>query len=59
MINLYNIDCMEAMKKAPDNHWDLAIVDPPYGIKRDGHTGSKCINKKHNWKIYFFYLFYL
>ena len=31
MINLYNIDCMEAMKKAPDNHWDLAIVDPPYG----------------------------
>ena len=32
MINLYNMDCMEAMKKAPDNHWDLAICDPPYGI---------------------------
>lgn len=31
MINLYNMDCMEAMAKAPDNHWDLAIVDPPYG----------------------------
>ena len=26
------MDCMEAMYKAPDNHWDLAICDPPYGI---------------------------
>ena len=23
---------MIAMKEAPDNYWDLAIVDPPYGI---------------------------
>tara|TARA_R110002110_G_scaffold105282_1_gene264893 strand:+ start:870 stop:1478 length:609 start_codon:yes stop_codon:yes gene_type:complete len=42
MINLYNIDCMEAMKKAPDNHWDLAIVDPPYGI------GSFASGKRNN-----------
>lgn len=26
------MDCMEAMKSLPDNHYDLAIVDPPYGI---------------------------
>ena len=32
MINLYNMDCMEAMEAAPDNYWDLAIVDPPYGL---------------------------
>ena len=32
MINLYNIDCMEAMKEMPDKAFDLAIVDPPYGI---------------------------
>ena len=32
MINLYNMDCMEALQAAPDNYWDLAIVDPPYGI---------------------------
>ena len=32
MINLYNQDCMQAMREAPDNYWDLAIVDPPYGI---------------------------
>ena len=28
--NLYNADCMEAMKEFPDNFFDLAIVDPPY-----------------------------
>lgn len=25
-------DCMNLMRDAPDNHFDLAIVDPPYGI---------------------------
>ena len=25
-------DCMKFMKDLPDNHYDLAIVDPPYGI---------------------------
>ena len=27
-----NIDCMEMLKKCPPKHFDLAIVDPPYGI---------------------------
>ncbi len=46
MINLYNMDCMEAMKKAPDNHWDLAIVDPPYGIGiSKSKTGTVIRNK--------------
>ena len=31
MINLHNMDCMEAMKQMPDKAFDLAIVDPPYG----------------------------
>ena len=35
-IELLNIDCMEYMKTLPDKAFDLAIVDPPYGIKRDG-----------------------
>ena len=26
------MDCMEAMRSMPDNAFDLAIVDPPYGI---------------------------
>ena len=29
---LYNLDCMEGMATFPDNYFDLAIVDPPYGI---------------------------
>ena len=29
---LYNEDCLEAMKSIPDKYFDLAIVDPPYGI---------------------------
>ena len=31
-ITLYNCDCMEYMKDIPDKYYDLAIVDPPYGI---------------------------
>ena len=30
MINLYNEDCLEAMKRMEDDSYDLAIVDPPY-----------------------------
>jgi len=35
MINLHNKDCMEALKEFKDNQFDLAIVDPPYGINQD------------------------
>lgn len=28
----YNMDCMDGMREFPDNYFDLAIVDPPYGI---------------------------
>lgn len=34
MIELHNIDCMEYMAGLPDKAFDLAIVDPPYGIER-------------------------
>jgi len=33
-IELHNVDCMELMKTFKDNQFDLAIVDPPYGIER-------------------------
>ena len=36
MIHLYNQDCMEAMASMKDGEFDLAIVDPPYGINMDG-----------------------
>ena len=34
MIDLLHVDCMEYMKGLEDNAFDLAIVDPPYGIER-------------------------
>ena len=40
MIDLKNMDCLEAMKQMDDNQFDLAIVDPPYGIGEDGGTNK-------------------
>lgn len=28
----YNVDCMEYMRTLPDKAFDLAVVDPPYGL---------------------------
>ncbi len=47
---LHNIDCMEYMKSLPDNAFDLAIVDPPYGI--DWMNQIQNPNTKANWKSY-------
>ena len=59
------MDCMEGMKEFPDRYFDLAIVDPPYGIGADvaqnnnkGKQGYK-LYKSSDWdrekpdKIYF------
>lgn len=32
----YNMDCMDGMKEFPDKYFDLAVVDPPYGIGENG-----------------------
>lgn len=44
MNQFYNMDCMEAVKQIPDKYFELAIVDPPYGLERFKHGGS-VINK--------------
>lgn len=38
---LYNLDCMEAMKQIPDKHFELAIVDPPYGGANNDNWDNK------------------
>ena len=56
MIEITNEDNMELMARYPDNYFDLAIVDPPYGIDLAnmnmgiGNTpkASKAENRK--WK---------
>jgi site-specific DNA-methyltransferase (adenine-specific) len=35
MTEAYNMDCMDYMRSLPDKAFDLAVVDPPYGIGAD------------------------
>lgn len=53
-IELLHMDCMTYMKSCPDNAFDLAIVDPPYGIGESGktnHTRDK-LAKAKNYKSF-------
>lgn len=34
----YNTDCLKAMREMPDNAFELAVVDPPYGNALTGDT---------------------
>lgn len=52
----YNMDCMEAMKAMPDKCFDLAVVDPPYGIgEGDGrnHFSRGVLAKPIEYKKFF------
>lgn len=40
------MDCMEAMRQMPDKYFELAVVDPPYGIGMDGGQIWKSFYKK-------------
>ena len=46
-ITITNEDNMVLMSRYPDNYFDLAIVDPPYGI---GMGGGKIGNSKKDYK---------
>lgn len=55
----YNIDCMEYMAGCQDNQFDLAVVDPNYGIGEDGGQRRRyrksdnhnhiVVHKKKDW----------
>jgi len=54
MLTITNEDCMELMKRYPDKHFSLAIIDPPYGIGQDGsknHTRGK-LSKAKDYKSF-------
>ena len=42
---------MELMKRYPDKYFDLAVVDPPYGIQQDGRTNHTrgCLAKSKTY----------
>jgi site-specific DNA-methyltransferase (adenine-specific) len=48
--NFYNMDCMDGMKEIPDKFFDLAIVDPPYGININNNMGRRKGDKPSKYK---------
>ena len=49
MIELLHCDCMEYMATVPDKYFDLACVDPPYGIK-NMNAGGRGMNRWIDWE---------
>ena len=48
MINLILDDCMNVMKDYEDNHFDLAIVDPPYRNQNENQPTKDMRNNAKN-----------
>lgn len=46
----YNMDCMEYMRSLPDKAFDLAVVDPPYGIGINHNMGRRKGDKPSEYK---------
>ena len=46
MIELFNADCMAVMANYPDKYFDLAVVDPPYGIGAPKQAATPAQRKK-------------
>lgn len=46
----YNMDCMEYMRTLPDKAFDLAVVDPPYGINVNHNMGRGKGDKPSGYK---------
>ena len=49
MIEITNEDNMQLMARYPDNHFELAIVDPPYGISVNVSMGRRKGDKKSKY----------
>lgn len=41
------MDCMEYMRSIPDKFFELAVVDPPFGINAPNMTMGTNMNRKH------------
>ena len=50
-ITLYNADCMDILREFPDKAFDLAIVDPPYGISVNPNMGIRHGQSKRHKNI--------
>ena len=45
-IEIFNEDCLPAMRRMKDNEFDLAITDPPYGIGADVKNSKAILQSK-------------
>ena len=50
---IYNEDCLEGMKKLPDNSVDLVLTDPPYGVrkKEEWDDRKNFLTNLENWLL--------
>lgn len=44
---VHNMDCMEYMRNIPDKFFELAVVDPPYGINAPNMSMGSNMNRRH------------
>ena len=47
-ITITNEDCMDLLRRTPDNFYDISICDPPYGIG----ISNNPVRQKHNKKTW-------
>jgi len=52
MIEFHNTDCMEFMANIPDKYYDLAVVDPPYGLDKKLSSGGGKMRNSPFRKLY-------
>jgi site-specific DNA-methyltransferase (adenine-specific) len=48
-ITITNEDCMELLKRTPDNYYELALVDPPYGENCDINSKGNRTSSKNGF----------
>ena len=49
-VTLINCDCMDLMADAPENHWQLSIIDPPYGMGEAGQRNVSGDRPNEKWR---------
>ena len=57
-ITITNEDCMDLLRRTPDNYYSLSIVDPPYGIGMDNSNKRTKPSRMYVFLIVFVLYFY-
>jgi site-specific DNA-methyltransferase (adenine-specific) len=52
LLDIRHADCMDMMREFPDKHFDLAIVDPPYGMGEAAWSGGGVLGSRKYIQAY-------